>query len=220
MPTLGFRHARRVCVVRDWVGHMRSDRKTALISRDTDLSSLDEEQALALLTGALRIDPRAGILKVLDTRFALLRPIVLVNIQRQLEQTVGASTKGFMYLAGERTAETGVDVAGSLVQDFEKDPLTLDSIGWLTNALALLGYGRFEVLRFDPVEKRIAIALSNSPFAEAYGSAPKPVCHLIAGFLAGLGRRLLAQELLCEEIACKSQGKARCEFELRPMLSL
>lgn len=195
-------------------------RKTPPISREIDLSSMNEEEARDLLAGVMNFDPKGGVLRILDTRYVLLRPVVIANIQKQLEQTVGASTKGFMYLAGENSAETGFDVTASLIRGFKEEGMTLESFKWLTDAMALLGWGRFEVRLFDRNEGRFAITLMNSPFAEAYGPSPKPVCHIIAGFLAGVGRRLLARELLCEETACKAQGKPRCEFELRSMPSL
>ncbi len=194
--------------------------KTPTIRKEPDLSSLDERSAHDLLTRLISVDPENGVLRLVDTRFTVFRPIVLVNIQKQLEQTIGASTKGFLYLAGEKSAESGLDVPAALAGKRKAVAHTLDSFKWLTDALALMGYGRFEVRLFDREEDRFVVALANSPFAEAYGASTKPVCHLVAGFLAGIGKRLLSQELLCEETACKAQGKDRCEFELRTMPSL
>ncbi len=194
--------------------------KTPTIRQEVDLSSLDEQSAHDLLARLISVDPKNGILRLLDTRFTVLRPVVLVNIQKQLEQTIGASTKGFLYLAGEKSAESGFDAPAALAGKSKAEGLTLDSFKWLTDALALMGYGRLDVRLFDREEDRFVVTLANSPLAEAYGSSTKPVCHLIAGFLAGIGKRLLAQELLCEEIACSAQGKPQCEFELRSMSSL
>src|SRR3972149_5953899 len=65
------------------------------------------------------IDPNGGVIRLSGHRYGFLRPEVLVNIQKQLEQTVGARTKGFLYLAGERSAEAGSGVSGELLEGLD-----------------------------------------------------------------------------------------------------
>ncbi|MGI0148046.1 MAG: V4R domain-containing protein [Thermoplasmata archaeon] len=62
--------------------------------------------------------------------------------------------------------------------------------------------------------------MKTSPLARAYGTSKKPVCHFLAGLIAGLGRSLLERDVLCEETACVAQGHERCKFELRPTAPL
>src|SRR2546425_709310 len=69
----------------------------------------------------------------------------------------------------------------------------------------------------DPDRGRCTVARHNSPIAAAYGPSKKPVCHFLAGWMAGIGRLLVGKELLCEEISCAAQGHDQCEFELQPM---
>lgn len=200
---------------------MPSSRKKPHAAREeADLASLNDDDAREFIVSRMALDAVGGVLRIQGTRFTVLRPVVLVNIQKQLEQTVGASTKGLLYLAGERSAESGFDVSANLAGTARGEPLTIDTFQSIANVLALLGFGRFGIQSFNKGEDRIIVTLENSPFAEAYGPSAKPVCHMPAGYLAGIGRRLLAREILCEEIACKAQGKPRCEFELRSMPSL
>lgn len=154
--------------------------------------------------------PREGLRELGGARILLLRPEVLVNIQKQLERTVGLSTRGFLYLAGEQSAKDALSKVDPIPSaSFEETiPRTLET-------LTDLGWGRFRLLpgARDPV--RWTIRLEDSPLAAAYGPAPRPVCHLVAGWLAGLVEHLSGVTLLCEEVQCQAQGRPRCEFELR-----
>jgi predicted hydrocarbon binding protein len=194
------------------------DRKASTKGPPPNVVSVGSEEAHELLATALRPDPTSGILRLADQPCILIRPEIIVSIQRQLELTVGGSAKGIVYLAGERSAEVGLRFFETLTKEIEQ-PLSLEGAKRLIDASALLGWGRTEIVLFDPSAGRFAVARHNSPIALAYGPSKKPVCHFLAGWMAGLGRLLVGKELLCEETACAAQGRERCEFELRPMPS-
>jgi predicted hydrocarbon binding protein len=155
------------------------------------------------------------VLRFAKVPSVIVRPEAIVNIQRQLEQTIGGSSKGILYLAGDRSAREGMNPFESIVST--RAPLTLANARRLMDASALLGWGRLEISLFDPENGRLVLTITNSPLARAYGPSKKPVCHFLTGWVAGLGRSLLEREVLCEETACAAQGHDRCEFELRPM---
>lgn len=182
---------------------------------DGDLSALSPEEVRDLYLRFMDIDPEGGVLRLLGHRYSFMRPEVLVSIQKQLEQTVGASTKGFLYLAGERNAEPGLGLAGELLEGFDAKRVTAEAFRRLADALAIIGCGRFELVASDAASGAYAFTLRNSPIADAYGASKKPVCHLLAGFLGGVSRRLLGREFLCEETACRAQGADVCRFQLR-----
>ncbi len=192
------------------------DRKSSTISPQMDLARMGPEEARELLAAALHPDPKSGILRLADQPCLILRPEVIVSIQKQLEQTVGGSAKGILYLAGERSSDSGLKFLGALTSGVST-PLTMDGAKRIIDASALTGWGRTEIIHFDPERGRFKVARHNSPIAKAYGPSKKPVCHFLAGWMAGIGRLLVAKELLCEEISCMAQGQDRCEFELQPM---
>lgn len=192
-------------------------RKTASVEPDEDLASLNPEQARDFLVRFLSPDPQGGVLRVFDHRFLLLRPEILVNVQKQLEQTVGQSTKGILYLAGEKSGREGLHTVESLLEGVDVSSANPDTLKRMVDVMALLGWGRCEVTLLDVDARRFALTLVNSPIAEFYGPSKKPVCHLVAGWLAGVGMILLDEQLLCEEVACKAMGRSGCEFQLRPM---
>lgn len=194
------------------------DRKGSSNLAQADLSAVGPEEARELLAAALVVDPRSGVLRLSGQPAVIIRPEALVNIQRQLEQTIGGSSKGIMYLAGERSAEEGVAPVRAMTDEPE-GPLSLQGAKQMIDAFALLGWGHAELDSFDPERGRFVVRIANSPIARAYGASRKPVCHFLAGWAAGMGRTLLGRELLCEETVCASQDQPHCAFELRPMPS-
>ncbi|TMA08870.1 MAG: hypothetical protein E6J94_01750 [Methanobacteriota archaeon] len=180
------------------------DRRASTIDLTADLSDLSPQGAREFLAAALEANAN--------------RPEAIVNIQRQLELTIGGSSKGILYLSGERSAQEGMNPLESVLST--RAPLTLANARRLMDVSALLGWGRLEMSLFDPEHGRLVLTVSNSPLARAYGSSKKPVCHFLTGWIAGLGRNLLEREVLCEETACAAQGHGRCEFELRPLSPL
>src|SRR5207247_40361 len=150
-----------------------------------------------------------GVLRLSNVPSLIVRPEAIVNIQRQLELTIGGSSKGILYLSGERSAQEGMNPLESVLST--RAPLTLANARRLMDVSALLGWGRLEMSLFDPEHGRLVLTVSNSPLARAYGSSKKPVCHFLTGWIAGLGRNLLEREVLCEETACAAQGPGRCE---------
>jgi len=194
------------------------DRRTTTIDLTADLSDLSPQRAREFLAAALEANAKTGVLRLSNVPSVIVRPEAIVNIQRQLELTIGGSSKGILYLSGERSAQEGMNPFDSILST--RAPLTLANARRLMDASALLGWGRLEISLFDPEHGRLVLTVSNSPLARAYGSSKKPVCHFLTGWIAGLGRNLLEREVLCEETACAAQGHGRCEFELRPLSPL
>ena len=192
------------------------DRKVSAIPPEMHDGALGPAEARELLLAGLVPDPKSGILRLSGQPCLLVRPEIIVSIQKQLEQTIGGSAKGIVYLAGERSAEAGLAFYGALTKGISK-PFTLEGAKRLIDASAVVGWGRTEILNFDPEGGRFTVARINSPIALAYGPSKKPVCHFLAGWMAGIGRLLVGKVLLCEETSCLAQGRERCEYELRPM---
>ncbi|MCI4371139.1 MAG: hypothetical protein L3J78_00640 [Thermoplasmata archaeon] len=197
---------------------MPKERKASSVGPEIDLSAFGAAEARSFLSEHLDPDPKSGILRFASQPAVLVRPAVIVNIQKQLEQTIGGSSKGIMYLAGEKSALEGI-IAVSPDTPHSQASWTMEHAKRVFDTLAILGWGRTEILAFDPEAHRLVLSVLNSPIATAYGPARKPVCHFIAGWAAGVGQLLLKKDSLCEETSCLSQGHARCEFELRSMHS-
>ncbi len=181
-----------------------------------DPEGLGKDDLRQVLFANVDADPGSGTFRVLQQRLLIIRPEALVDLQKHMEDTIGLSSKGFLYLAGEKSAREGHDLFTSLASAQASDHDALDVLTKRIAAMSLLGWGRLGVVVEDAAAHRYLVSLENSPIAEAYGDSKKPVCHLLAGWIAGTAQSVLGQSLLCEEISCRSQGKARCEFRLRP----
>ncbi|HEX5815379.1 MAG TPA: 4-vinyl reductase, partial [Methylomirabilota bacterium] len=74
-----------------------------------------------------------------------------------------------------------------------------------------LGWGPFALERLTPTA--LAVSVTGSPFARAYGGATAPVCHLTRGVLEALAATVLQRPRPVRETACAALGAARCRFE-------
>src|SRR3989442_5082446 len=119
------------------------DRKASTISPQMDLAELDSQEASEVLAAGRHPDPKSGILRLSDQPCLILRPEVIVSIKKQLEQTVGGSAKGILYLAGERSSDAGLKFLGGLTSGVSA-PLTMDGAKRIIDASALTGWGRTE----------------------------------------------------------------------------
>src|SRR5256886_9092460 len=90
------------------------DRKASTIDLAADLSTLTPERATEFLAASLEADTRSGVLRLSRVPSVIVRPEAIVNIQRQLEQTIGGFSKGILYLSGGGRARDGVNPFGSL----------------------------------------------------------------------------------------------------------
>src|SRR5712691_2645660 len=115
------------------------DRKASTIDLAADLSTLTPEGATEFLAAAMEADTRSGVLRFEKVPSVIVRPESIFNIQRQLEQTIGGSSKGILYLSGERSARDGMNPFESIVS--ARVPLTLANARRLMDASALLGWG-------------------------------------------------------------------------------
>src|SRR5256885_6129402 len=98
------------------------DRKASTINLAEDLSALSPERAKEFLVAALEPDTRSGVLRFSKVPSVIVRPEAIVNIQRQLEQTIGGSSKGILYLSRGRHAPGGMNPFESILS--ARAPLT------------------------------------------------------------------------------------------------
>lgn len=75
------------------------------------------------------------------------------------------------------------------------------------------GWGKFELKRFDWVEKVIEIeARENLEIRHRKGTARNPRCIFIRGYLAGLLSVYLGKNVRVEEVECEAKKNSRCLF--------
>src|SRR2546430_3017266 len=124
------------------------DRRTTTIDLTADLSDLSPQRAREFLAAALEANAKTGVLRLSNVPSVIVRPEAIVNIQRQLELTIGGAPKGILYLSGERSAQEGMNPFDSILST--RAPLTLAHARRLMDASAPLGSGRLETHLFGP----------------------------------------------------------------------
>ena len=149
-------------------------------------------------------DDGAGRLSYRGGRYLLIRPETLAALQHALETALGAAAADCL-LAGGRAG--GGKATASLGHEGRARVEALLAMG------TRIGWGRFALERYAPDE--MIVTVSGSPFAEAYGPASAPVCHLTRGVLDALASTVLPGRPHVTETACAATGAGICRFEVR-----
>jgi predicted hydrocarbon binding protein len=168
---------------------------------------MSEDHILEMLTS----DLEQGALHIKDVRYLLIRPETLIVFQKALEAEVGFARSGEILYPG---GFTGGKLSGERYRQ-EFDLTEQESVAFMCRMGSEIGWGLFDLVAFDEEAQRMAIDLTNSPFADAYGEGAKGgVCHLIRGVLGGLGAGVFGAQVEAKEVACAAMGDEVCRFEV------
>ena len=168
------------------------------------------------LVNSLLLDTVLGHVELMGHPIMLFRFEFLVAIQKQLETTIGNSAKGVLYLAGERAAEQVLPAMSTQLRELPTGRESLSALRRMSDLWATIGVGRATITEFYPSEGRFAFRIEHGTYPAAYGESDKPVCHLWAGWAAGVAKRLFHRVTMCEEVHCVAMGDSGCEFILGP----
>lgn len=155
----------------------------------------------------LIFDVERGELRDGPVRYLLIRQDSLTGMFRKLP---APARRAALAALAQSIEECGGDSADRYIEANAIARLT----DVVANTAAQLGWGAW---RFDEsVAGELGLEVENSPFAEsADDDAPGPACAPIAGMLGALGARILGGPVAVDEIACATQGGARCRFRVR-----
>ena len=149
-------------------------------------------------------DDGAGELSYRGSRYLLVRPATLAALQKAVEAALGPGAAACLVAGGRAGGGSALASLGAPAEQAVERLLGMGGeIGWGTFALERLGPGE------------LIVTVGNSPFAEAYGAAAGPVCHLTCGVLERLAELVLGGPAAVRETACAAAGAALCRFEAR-----
>lgn len=149
-------------------------------------------------------DDGTGRLSYRGARYLLIRPETLAALQHALEDALGSAAAD-SFVAGGRAGGGKATASFSGAERERVDALL--AMG------TRIGWGHFALERHAAND--LSVTVTNSPFAEAYGRADAPVCHLIRGVLEALAAAVLTGRPRVTETACAAMGAAACRFEAR-----
>jgi len=144
-----------------------------------------------------------------EVRYLLIRPETLTTFQKVIEKELGEGASQILFQAGFQ--------GGTLSSKRYREVFGLSDeeiIHFMIEMGPQIGWGRFELERFDPSEKILIVKVYHSPFSEAYGPSTTSVCHFIRGVLGGMASIIFRREVIARESACLSKGDAYCRFEI------
>ncbi len=154
-----------------------------------------------------------GALMYKDIRYMLIRPETIIEFQKAVEAETGSEKIGqILYRAGHR--------GGTLSAAHFREELALateEIVRFMANMGGQLGWGRMEITSMRPESGTLELEVFHSVFAEAFGKAESPVCHMIRGVFAGTWGFAIDQEVEGLETRCRAvDGPGPCTFIFAP----
>jgi len=158
---------------------------------------------------ALTYDPASGALNYSDVRYILIRPETVVGLQKAIEETDRELAKDAFFNGGFTGGQLSAQKYRELHQLDDKQ-----IIAFMMEMGTEIGWGHFELQRFDFENNKLEIIVNQSAFAEAYGRSSSGVCHLINGVMSGLASVIFNTECDGSEVRCLAKGDAHCLFQI------
>lgn len=157
----------------------------------------------------LRYNRENGALTYRDVRYLLIRPETIVGFQKSIEKYSITGVQEALFEGGYR----GGYLSAKRYREMH-NLSDLETISFMMTMGAEIGWGNFQLVKYDFENRKLQIRVKNSAFAEAYGESSKGVCHLISGVLSGLASVLFACNCTTTETHCLARGDKYCVFQV------
>jgi predicted hydrocarbon binding protein len=156
---------------------------------------------------SISFDPNEGKLTLQALRYLLVRPGLLLELQKALEMHLPDEAAGILSDAAQNE---GVVLASRLKEVFSySEEQVLSSLAFM---LAEAGWGATTVQMVNLENCELVFKVEASPFAEEYGPSVGPVCHLLLGLFRGAGLVLFERDIDGQEVQCIAKGGTSCMF--------
>jgi predicted hydrocarbon binding protein len=144
-----------------------------------------------------------------NVRYLLIRPETIIAFQKGLEKEIGVKAQQILFESGF-TGGTLSSKRYREVFSFSDEEI----VRFMVKMGPQIGWGRFELERFDLDQKRLIVKVLHSPFAESYGPSGSGVCHFIRGVLAGTTSVIFGEKKEGKETDCIAKGDPFCRFDI------
>ena len=159
------------------------------------------------LIDSIEYEPDKGRLALQTASYVLVRPALLVEIQKALETHLPYEAASILSSAAQND---GVSLAGRLKDVFSYSPeQVLSSIAFM---LAETGWGAASMEMFNSDNQEIVLKVLASPFADEYGPTANPVCFYLLGLFQGAAVALFETDVDGQEVQCAARGDSACRF--------
>ncbi len=161
------------------------------------------------LLESLDYAPEEGRLTLQAARYLLVRPALLVEMQKALETQMPSEASSIL----SRVSQTDGAAMGTRLKEVfsYSEEHVLSSFAFM---LGESGWGATKVEMLNLESKDIVLKVVDSPFAEEYGPSVNPVCHLLLGLFEGVAMALFDIEVEGQEVQCSARGDGLCRFAI------
>ena len=144
-----------------------------------------------------------------QTDFVLMDADTLRAIIEGINRAFKGTADYILSEAGKYAGKTFVE---RLVQKGGKPQ---EASAWLSEFFTYCGWG-CTYLSEDRQKKEVVVTIENCVTARNIKSE-KPVCHFVAGYLAGVYESIWFEVAECAEVLCIAKGDPFCEFKIYRM---
>lgn len=159
------------------------------------------------LLDSLSYDPQTGTLSLQSARYVLFPPGLLVEIQKNLEGTIGREAAEIF---AQSAAAEGAALASRFREVFGYPPeQVVSSVAFV---LTESGFGVVTCEMANLEGRELVFKILECPFADAYGPSTQAVCHAVLGLLQGVAMTVFEAEASGMEVQCAAKGDSCCRF--------
>ncbi|MEM3637437.1 MAG: V4R domain-containing protein [Conexivisphaerales archaeon] len=147
------------------------------------------------------------------------RRIIMVDAEsfrsadKELEGALGFGSKIVMF-------RRGIGYGKSLANDMKKRMNITEMLDSLAKTVSAWGLGKMTVIPHSRNTFPLKLILANCPFCSSEERSNEPVCHFLAGCIAGFFMTWSESEVKVREVACRGTGSETCDFVVESSILL
>jgi predicted hydrocarbon binding protein len=194
--------------------HATGDDVCEFVADQTDASWKWKAQAIvkgdSAITEFIEHRPLEGKVKLIDDPVVMMPRFIFTSMMNSLSRTMGEIP------AGGVNYRAYMDMGKENVEHYKKmgitNPNTLSDMAF--TFYSQMGWFRIIGLDWDEAKKTKTIRLEHTVESESFGNTGKKVCYCTAGLLTGIVEGSFGIKVRGKEVACRSEGKEHCVFEI------
>ncbi|MDY6865301.1 MAG: 4-vinyl reductase [Halobacteriota archaeon] len=161
----------------------------------------------------MRMDPKRGYISVGGNRIMISPSAMIPELLEGMESVMGkGGSASALYIASKNQSKPLFEMVNKIfgegIMDTEEGFRKV-----LDNFIPYLGYGRFELVKYDLEGGEFILRMRNGPTkTEAKKISEEPCCHTERGVITGIVESVLKRPCSGKEVFCQVKGDEYCEF--------
>jgi len=150
-----------------------------------------------------------------EGRYIMMGNWAMNTLLESFKKNLGDEADALLYDAG---LDVGSSSAQFLIEMFpDMDFTSVEFWDMETRMLGegLAGWFKIEDISFGSKNREAMIKVSDSFTTHGIKNSPKPVCHFVSGYFAGLIGGIFGKDHHSEQLSCQSMGDPYCVFRVQ-----